>query len=247
MAKNEVFKDAEGLSLPVPVGTKSGAALRIGILNAVAQTDEGSQSNPNYVFAGVAQPTGGIGNAAGFATVKTTGSWSVPVTGATSATALTPVYFRPQVTAPVLTLGTTSTTGGTLAAGSYFWKITAIDGTGETVGSNEVTATTTGTTSSQPLSWASISGATGYKVYRGTAAGAENTLVSTLGTVTSYTDTGAAGTAANVPATSTTAAAGLTTSSTGNFLWGCALRTKSAPLGNVIVRLLQPGQTVASA
>jgi hypothetical protein len=109
---------------------------------------------------------------------------------------------------PVLTLGTTSSSGGTLAAGTYFWKITAINASGETVGSNEVTATTTGATSSQPLSWVAITGSTGFKVYRGTVAGAENVLVTTLGLVTSYTDTGSAGTAGTVPSVGSTGSKG---------------------------------------
>ncbi|MDP9184816.1 MAG: hypothetical protein M3O29_03990 [Actinomycetota bacterium] len=109
---------------------------------------------------------------------------------------------------PVLTLGTTSTTGGTLAAGTYYWKLTAINASGETVGSNEVTATTTGSTSSQPFTWVAITGATGYKLYRGTVAGAENILVTTLGTVTSYTDTGSAGTAGTVPSVGSTGSKG---------------------------------------
>lgn len=109
-----------------------------------------------------------------------------------------------NLAAPVLTLGTTSTSGGTLPAGATFWKITAINAAGETVGSNEVTAVLTGSTSSQPLTWVAITGATGYKVYRGTSAGAESVLVTSLGTVTSYTDTGAAGTAGTVPTANTT-------------------------------------------
>jgi len=136
MAKNEVFKDSEGLSLPVATGTLSGTPLRIGILNAVAQTDEGSVTNPNYVFQGVAQPTGGIGNAPGYTSVKTTGAWIVTVTGAIT-TAGTPVYIK-------------------------------TDGT-------------------------------------------------------------------------------LTTTATGAFLWGAALRAKSAPAGPVLVRILQPGQVTANA
>lgn len=104
--------------------------------------------------------------------------------------------------APVLTLGTTSTTGGTFAAGTYYWKVTAKNSAGETLASNEVTATTTGSTSSQPLSWTAPAGATSYNVYRGTAAGAENTLVANVIT-TSYTDTGTAGTTAVVPTAST--------------------------------------------
>lgn len=104
--------------------------------------------------------------------------------------------------APTLTLGTTSTTGGTLAAGATYWKVTAKASGGETLGSNEVTATLTGSTSSQPLSWTAPNGATSYNIYRGTAPGAENVLVATV-TGTSYTDTGTSVSAATVPAVST--------------------------------------------
>lgn len=102
--------------------------------------------------------------------------------------------------APVITLGTTATTGGTFAAGTYYWVLTATNAAGETIASNELSAALTGTTSSQPINWSVVTGATGYKLYRGTAAGAENVLVTTIGsgaTVT-FTDTGAAGTAGTV-------------------------------------------------
>lgn len=93
MAKNEVHKIGDGLSLPVPTGTRSGTPLRIGILNAVAQTDVGGSVNTDYVFAGIAQPTGGIGNAAGWASVKRSGAWLVPVVGAV-ANIGDPVYIK---------------------------------------------------------------------------------------------------------------------------------------------------------
>jgi len=94
------------------------------------------------------------------------------------------------LTATTLTLGATVTTGGTLPAGATYWKVTATAAGGEGIGSNEVTATLTGSASTQALSWTSVTGATGYNVYRGTAPGAENILVAKLATVTSYTDTG---------------------------------------------------------
>lgn len=108
-----------------------------------------------------------------------------------------------QLPAPVLTKGTTGTTGGTFAAGTYFWKVTAINKYGETIGSNEVTATLV-LNGTQALSWAAVPGATGYKVYRGTVTNTENVRIATLGQVTSYTDTGTAGSAATVPGTNTT-------------------------------------------
>jgi hypothetical protein len=105
--------------------------------------------------------------------------------------------------APVLTLGTTSTTGGTLAAATYYWKVTGKAANGETVGSNEVTATTTGTTSSQPLSWTAVGGATSYNIYRGTTAGGENLLIANVTSGLTYTDIGAVGSTGYPPATST--------------------------------------------
>lgn len=94
--------------------------------------------------------------------------------------------------------------GGTFAANTYYWKVTGINANGETTGSNEVSAAIV-LNGSANLTWSALpAGTTGVKVYRGTAAGAENVLVATLGAVTSYTDTGTAGTAATVPAVNTT-------------------------------------------
>lgn len=91
--------------------------------------------------------------------------------------------------------------GGTFAAGAYFWKITAIYPGGESGPSSEVTATLV-LNGSANLTWSALpAGATGAKVYRGTVTGQENILVVTLGVVTAYTDTGIAGTAATVPGT----------------------------------------------
>ena len=97
---------------------------------------------------------------------------------------------------------TASGTGGTLAAGGHFWIVTAVNANGETTKSNEVNATTTGSTSSAALSWTAVNGATSYNIYRGTATTAENVLVTTV-TGTSYTDTGAAGTSVTPPTTNT--------------------------------------------
>jgi len=132
VALNEVFKEGIALSLPVPDGTLSGKALRIGILNAVAQTDEGGQT---AVVNGITQITGGVGNKDNFASVSLVGAWELDVTGA-------------------LTVG--------------------------------------------------------QAVY-------------------------------------ITGAGALTATATGNFLFGAALRAKGTGLGAAIVKILQPGQTTASA
>lgn len=50
MARNEIYRDADFLSLPVPAGTKSGDPVRIGGLNGVAQTDRAvATSNPDEI------------------------------------------------------------------------------------------------------------------------------------------------------------------------------------------------------
>lgn len=46
MATNEIFRDADHLSLPVPSGTKAGAPVRIGGLNGVTETDRANTSVP---------------------------------------------------------------------------------------------------------------------------------------------------------------------------------------------------------
>lgn len=96
-----------------------------------------------------------------------------------------------------LTKGTTSTSGGTLTANTYFWVVSAVNSAGVTLASNEVTATTTGSTSSQALSWTAVSGAASYNIYRGTSSGGENVFYNTSST--SYTDTNATSTSGSPP------------------------------------------------
>lgn len=114
------------------------------------------------------------------------------------------------IVAPTLGTPTTATTGGTLAAATYYYVATTLTAFGETAKSAEVSQVTTGTTSTVSLSWTAITGSTGTKIYRGTAAGGENVLVATLaGSATSWTDTGGAGSAATPPAAATS----------GTFYW----------------------------
>lgn len=111
---------------------------------------------------------------------------------------------------------TGSTTGGTLAAATYFYVITAFNQNGETTASLEVSAVVTGATSSIALAWSHISGVydlptraaydAGYRIYRGTASGGENVLIYTApASATSWTDTGSAGGTAATPPVSNTA------------------------------------------
>lgn len=108
--------------------------------------------------------------------------------------------------APVQAASSTSTTLGTLAAGTYRAKVTAINSRGETVGSNEISQVTTGATSRITWNWAAVSGATGYRIYRTAVGGGvgTETFLTEVGLVTTYVDDGSVilGTKA-VPATST--------------------------------------------
>lgn len=92
---------------------------------------------------------------------------------------------------PAAPTTTTATTGGTLAAATYYYKVTATTATGESAASAEASQATTGTTSTVTVNWTTVTNATGYKVYRSTATGAE-VLLTTLGNVLTYTDTGSA-------------------------------------------------------
>lgn len=106
--------------------------------------------------------------------------------------------------APVQSAASTAVTGGTLpAATAFFYKVTARNAAGETLGSNEVTVTTgAGATNTNTVNWTAVPGATSYRVYRGTAAAGESVFYST-GNVVTFADTGAASTAGTVPVTNT--------------------------------------------
>jgi hypothetical protein len=107
-------------------------------------------------------------------------------------------------TAPVANTPSTATTGGTLTAGTYYYKVTAIGPDAESLPSNEVSQVTTGSTSTVTVTWGAVTGATGYRIYRGTAAGLQ-TVYYVVGVVTTFTDTGAAATTGTPPTTNVAA------------------------------------------
>jgi hypothetical protein len=112
----------------------------------------------------------------------------------TSTGSATPPVVNNAVIAPPVGLGVTgSASGGTLPTATDYWVITALTANGETTKSNEVNATITGPTGSGALTWTADSGATAYRVYRGTSVGGEAYLAGYIpsGATTSFTDTGA--------------------------------------------------------
>lgn len=106
---------------------------------------------------------------------------------------------------PVNAAFSTATTGGTLAAATYSYRVSATNALGETLASTATTITTTGATSTVTVNWGAVTGATGYKVYGRTGAG--ELLIASVGAVTTYTDTGAVTPAGALPAANTTATA----------------------------------------
>lgn len=93
MALNEIFREGNHLSAPVNDSVRSGQPLRIGILNAVAETDAGGATDTRNVVDGVAQGTGGVGNKVGNTSVSHVGVWRLDVTGALAGYG-TPVYIK---------------------------------------------------------------------------------------------------------------------------------------------------------
>ena len=84
--------------------------------------------------------------------------------------------------------GLSTSSGGSLTASTtYYYVVTALGYWGETLGT-EAHLATTSSNKTIKLTWSAFSGATGYKIYRGTAAGGENTYIAPSGTATSYTD-----------------------------------------------------------
>ena len=90
-------------------------------------------------------------------------------------------------------------TGGTFAAGTYFYMVSAITSGGESIGSIEAKVTIPAN-DQVDLSWTAVAGATGYKIYRSTTSGGETAttpnaqLVTTInnGATTTFTDSGTA-------------------------------------------------------
>lgn len=91
MARNEVFKNADYLSLPVPTGALSGSPVRIGGLNGVLQTNEASVDNPDYATRPYNEAPSSNEN--GYASVALKGAFRLNVTTNTALAVGAPVYI----------------------------------------------------------------------------------------------------------------------------------------------------------
>jgi hypothetical protein len=117
----------------------------------------------------------------------------------------------PALPAPLGLALTPSTTGGTLAAGTYQYQVTAVNANGETTALAAVTTTTTGTTGSVALTWDKVNETASYRIY-GRVAGSMG-LIGTAGPfddnqAATYTDPGTPAPGAAVPGSNTTGGIG---------------------------------------
>jgi len=129
----------------------------------------------------------------------------------------------------------TLTTGGSIPAQTTYYKIVAYDVFGKPSGvSSEVSVTSTGSTSSNTLSWLPVNGAYIYRIYRGTSAAGENAYFTS--TTASFLDTNGSGTGTSgTPPTSITSSInfiGQSITSTGNLGVGTILNPQVLAAAN---------------
>lgn len=116
------------------------------------------------------------------------------------------IILHGALATPVNAAFSQTDTGGVLPPSTtYFYRVSALDGGGETLASSSTsgaTSATAGNTHAMVVNWTAVPGATGYKVY-GRSSGTE-LLIATVGNVTTYTDTGSITPAGTLPAANTT-------------------------------------------
>lgn len=124
-----------------------------------------------------------------------------------------------EIDAPTNLARTITTATSSLAVDEYFYAVTALGTDGETVESSEVSADVTATGRRVALTWDAATGATGYRVYRGTATGDYDGYYEVA--TNSFTDQGAAFDAETAPPAEADAVSG-------------SVRTKLVP-GTVVI------------
>jgi hypothetical protein len=155
-----------------------------------------------------------------------------------------------QVSTPVISGSTTATTGGSLVAGTYSYRVAAVDATGgETLSSvPKAQIVPAGTaTNTVTVNWSAVTGAAGYKIY-GRTAGTE-ALIATVGAVATYADLGAI-VPTVAPKTQNTTTVGNATGVTATGTQGntaAAVDGRETPVGHLftVKSVLPRGTTVA--
>ncbi len=161
--------------------------------------------------------------------VKSTSTFSGPLKGILDISALS---------SPGAPSGTPKTSGGSMADGTYYYVITAVNSIGETTQGAEsaaITITGGGGNGSVDLTWSSVPGATNYRIYRTTTQGSyvSPCLIDTISAASApaYTDTSASPDAGAPPSHNTTGGRiAVTTSDTS----GVGLTVTQLGTGNIM-------------
>jgi len=115
-------------------------------------------------------------------------------------------WRNPILTPPGSPRVASSSAGGSLAGGTHYFKVVALLDSGGSraysTPSGEVSIAVSGS-AAVSVSWSAVSGATGYRVFRGTAAGGEKVYRDTNSTSTTFTYTGSGETSGTPPASGT--------------------------------------------
>jgi hypothetical protein len=138
----------------------------------------------------------GTGNGDNTVTIGNQATTNVIAVGDLSNSVLTPLAFTVS----------TSTSGGSIAAGTYYYMVSAVDALGNTTNSSPVaTRATTGSTSSNTITFPTLPyGATGWNVYRSTSPTFGNTtFIATGVTGSTYVDVAASATSGTPPSKTT--------------------------------------------
>lgn len=163
--------------------------------------------------------------------------------------AQTTLILGASLATPTNAAFSTADTGGSLAAGTYYYRVSALNAEGESLASAETSQVVPPGTSTNKVTvnWGAVTGATGYKVY-GRDTGAE-LLIATVGAVTTYEELGAITPAGALPAANTATARTPVTTSTQTIADGASnsvgLYTDAAdgipPGVKFIVKAVTPG------
>lgn len=206
-------------------------------------TGENPNTNPVWVYSALEAPVGtlypvtfggqrwGVVQGGGFLLSDPVGLF-VPPGGIFYERVFVSTSQSPFVATP-----STVSSGGSLSAATYYYKITSVTDAGESGPSNEVSVTTTGSSSTVSLVWgdANPQGVTTrqWRIYRSTTTGTETLLDVVPGITPRYTDTGAV----SPPSTTISATvsnATVSVASTAGFTQGDSI-TISGATGNPFV------------
>jgi fibronectin type 3 domain-containing protein len=209
-------------------GTAPGgeAATPVGTSTSDSYTDTGVTDGTGYYYTVAAVNAGGTGPKSAetnsvpsalvvtppvpFGMVVTTASGQINLQWTYEENATSYKIYRSTTSGgegatPIATTTSSSYTDTSVTAGTtYYYEVTALTGTTESVRSPEVSANTSGTSTpptpvglvatagngSVALSWTASTGATSYSIYRGTTSGGEGTTSIATTTTNSYTNTG---------------------------------------------------------